>query len=91
MPDLDKYADLELTSQERSAMARLGDSKDFQKLMDVMARWNMKRAYDLLGTPREGQDAELLQFQGGHALLRRMIKYVDESVDTSKPLKNAKE
>lgn len=86
MPDLDKYADIELTSQQRSAMARLGDNKDFAVLMGVMAQWNMKRAYDLVVAPREGQDAELLQFQGGHALLRRMLKYVDESVDKTKKL-----
>lgn len=84
MPELSKYGELELTSKERTAFSRLSDNKDFHAFVDVMTRWQIKRAHDLIERPEDDQAAQLLQHQGGYALLKRMVKYVNESIGTTK-------
>lgn len=88
MMDIDKYGEVDVTSAESSALARLSENKDFAVLIAVMNRWQMKRAYDLISARVVGQETDLIDHQGGYALLKRMIKYVQEAVDTTPKKRN---
>lgn len=77
--DLDTYGDVELTSKESQAFARLAENKDFWVLADVLLRWQAKRGLDLLRSQNERQDFDLVKAQGGFELLRRILKLINDA------------
>lgn len=86
--EIDDYADVEVSSEESSALARLSGNKDYLVLVDIMARWQMKSAYDLISATVEGQETDLLLQQGGYRLYKRMVKYVQEALDSAPRKRN---
>lgn len=84
LEDLEQAANIELSSVENAALHRLQSSPDFAVFIDIMTRWNMKRAFDLLRDPHADQATTLVEHQGGFQLLKKMIKYVDEAPSPAK-------
>lgn len=77
--DLKKLGALEITSQENAAFIRLRQNKDFKMLLDVLGRWDLTRAFELLDHPRPGQDADLVTAQGIHQALKKIITLVESA------------
>lgn len=79
--------EMELTSQERQAFVKLQSDGSFQAFANVMERWLLKKAVDLMTAPHENQEFTLAKVQGAHEFYDRMMKLVDESKNPKQDLK----
>ncbi len=76
--DKKQYDEFEVTSLERKMLAKLALSKDFDILCTVMMRYLVWRSHMLSSSPlSETQDMELINIQGGHQLLKKLLELVN--------------